>query len=540
MENQQFTMQTPEYIAKFYGGDKQKILQALQSGALGKYAKPPFDQTLAAAAAGFIDQVRAAAQTEQAPQQTVFQQLFAPPAPQQAPMGAPAGLGATPQAAAMPPQEMGPPPQGMPPQEMAPPQEMPAMADGGMVPPYATGGLSDLPVPDAMFDEPNNGGYAGGGIIAFSGGGSTPTNYGAFIEQKALAMFPNLQITGRARTAERNAEVGGVPDSYHKIDAARDIKVPPGMTKAEFITQLKGGFGAEYDILPSGGNSVHIEPGPTLGRKVRSGQAAPATAGKELVADAQGDNTVYGLPTNLSGNIDLIKSLMPKRSEEDLEYSEELKKKLSPEERAQSKKDAALKGIAQWAKRLGESKSPTLLGGLGETLGAGAVDMAESLEADEKRIRELHRERAQIANLSRKEEMDAIAMGVDLNKTAATLDQGIKTLEADKVYKDALLTIERAKVSNQLEQILAESKSKENTKERFIETYYKVLIDQGHSETYARQVAYKSAEIELARIAQKYGPKTDDDSQAPAFQKQLDQKKGTGPKVINVGTITTQ
>jgi hypothetical protein len=37
------------------------------------------------------------------------------------------------------------------------------MAEGGMVPPYASGGgLSDLPVPDTMFDEPTNGGFDDG------------------------------------------------------------------------------------------------------------------------------------------------------------------------------------------------------------------------------------------------------------------------------------------------------------------------------------------------------------------------------------------
>jgi hypothetical protein len=49
------------------------------------------------------------------------------------------------------------------------------MAEGGMVPTYASGGgLSDLPVPDTMFDEPTNGGfddgYAGGGLVAFAAG----------------------------------------------------------------------------------------------------------------------------------------------------------------------------------------------------------------------------------------------------------------------------------------------------------------------------------------------------------------------------------
>jgi hypothetical protein len=49
------------------------------------------------------------------------------------------------------------------------------MAEGGMVPPYMSGGgLSDMPLPDGMFDESSNGGfndgYAGGGIVAFRTG----------------------------------------------------------------------------------------------------------------------------------------------------------------------------------------------------------------------------------------------------------------------------------------------------------------------------------------------------------------------------------
>jgi hypothetical protein len=54
-----------------------------------------------------------------------------------------------------------------------PQQEAPmGMAEGGMVPPYASGGgLSDVPIPSGMFDEPDNGSYANGGIVAFGPGG---------------------------------------------------------------------------------------------------------------------------------------------------------------------------------------------------------------------------------------------------------------------------------------------------------------------------------------------------------------------------------
>lgn len=161
METKPYNLQSPEQIAKDYGGNKQKIAEAMQMGIL--------DATAGTMAGMFIDRMRSAAQQEAVPRQTIAQQVMAPQP--QMPMGAPAGLGATPQAAAMPPMGAAP-PMGMP----APQGEMPMMAEGGMVPPYASGGgLSDMPLPDGMFDEPSNGGfgdgYAGGGIIAFAESG---------------------------------------------------------------------------------------------------------------------------------------------------------------------------------------------------------------------------------------------------------------------------------------------------------------------------------------------------------------------------------
>lgn len=149
-------------IIEAYGGNKQKIAQAAFIGALGP------NGPVKALAAGFgIDRIRAAAPREQMPQQTVAQQVFpflqnATPPQGGMPPGAPpapAGLGATPQAMAMAPSA---PPMG---------GGAPAvgMADGGMVGPYG-GGLSDLPVPDTMFDEPSTGGYADGGLVAFARG----------------------------------------------------------------------------------------------------------------------------------------------------------------------------------------------------------------------------------------------------------------------------------------------------------------------------------------------------------------------------------
>jgi len=119
-----YELQSPKDIAMEYGGNKQKIAQAAQMGLV--------DPTSAVLAGMFIDKMRMAQQEEMAPQSTVAQDV----------MAAPAGLGATPQAA------------------MAPqmPQQMPTEA-----------GVAALPVPDEMVPDE----YAGGGIVAFSNGGAT-------------------------------------------------------------------------------------------------------------------------------------------------------------------------------------------------------------------------------------------------------------------------------------------------------------------------------------------------------------------------------
>ena len=153
-----FSIQAPENIAKEYAGNKQKIAQAAQMGIV--------DPTAAVLAGMFIDRMRSAQVMEAGQSPTVAQQVLGGQPPQSAPPPPQQGIGVPPQGMPMPPQGMGAPPQQMP---MAPPpQDMP------MAPPpqgMAAGGLTTLPVPDAMFDEPENGSYAGGGMVAFADGG---------------------------------------------------------------------------------------------------------------------------------------------------------------------------------------------------------------------------------------------------------------------------------------------------------------------------------------------------------------------------------
>lgn len=107
-------MMSPEKVAAEYGGNKQKIAQAVQMGLI--------QPTVAVMAGMFIDRMRGAAMQEQAPQSTVAQDTMAPA------QAAPAGLGAISQA----------------------PMER---------------GLEALPTPNL-----DNAEYAGGGIVAFARG----------------------------------------------------------------------------------------------------------------------------------------------------------------------------------------------------------------------------------------------------------------------------------------------------------------------------------------------------------------------------------
>lgn len=430
-----FTLQSPEQIAKEYGGNKQKIAEAMQMGIV--------DPTAGTIAGMFIDRMRAAAQAEQAPQQTVAQQVFAPPAPptggigmpapqgappQGAPPAPPAGLGGTPEAAQMqaPMPDMGAPQMPMP--EMPAPQmpapEMPqeeapmgmkgggkvhghfnasdkgsnyganislddlisfslegsgrrvfdpdvikaalrrrkggtelsaehtlrggsdygiekpflggrlgihAGASRGFIPDsvrasynrsFAEGGLTSLPIPDTMFDEPNNGSYANGGIVAFAGGG-----YGSFFEDTATKAVPGLGVTSRQRSDAENTAAGGVPNSFHKTGDARDFVPPKGMSMAALHAKLKSEFGPQYDVINEG-DHIHTEPGPKNSRVVapmprETDTTTAAGRGMSLEDQIAFGNSMYaGLPREAMDRAKAValEGLDPEKIEKDRKY----------------------------------------------------------------------------------------------------------------------------------------------------------------------------------------------------------------------------
>lgn len=356
METKPYNLQSPEQIAKDYGGNKQKIAEAMQMGLL--------DPTAGTMAGMFIDRMRSAAQQEAAPQQTIAQQTFAPPAPPQMPQGmppmpqgAPAGLGATPEAAAMPPMGAAP-PMGMP----APQGEMPMMAMGGMVPPYASGGgLSDMPLPDGMFDEPSNGGfgdgYAGGGMVAFAGAGSVKA------PPKGVAAL----LAGGDEKNPKDVNGDGVVDG-------KDILVTAQKDDADLSVLQKRGM--MFGSIPSG---------------------------------------YGGFDDTLGGNLETINQEAPREVKRAQQYQAYLDKMLDPEERKKSKKEDMWLALGQIGARMAQTPGSLLQAagaGIGEAL-PGIAAAAKERRGEERAVIKDMLEQERTGN---KEVMERANIALDMLK----------------------------------------------------------------------------------------------------------------------------
>jgi len=269
-----FSLQAPERIAMEYGGNKQKIAQAVQSGLV--------DPTSGLLAGMFIDRMRAAQVQEQAPNQTVAQQVLGPQGPQGGP---PPPGGPPPQGAP----QGGPPPGGPPPppppQGGPPPQGPVGMAEGG---------LTSLPVPDYMFDEQT---FAGGGIVAFARGDQVDARAERLKALMSVVRNPNASSEDRmAARAEINKMEGmgpgrtpgpGLADALADLDAATGA--PVGGTRLD---------PAEFNRNPSPsnlfGNAEAAQRGPQMPNLSGFGDAIMAANLRETDA-ARGTDASGGM-----------------------------------------------------------------------------------------------------------------------------------------------------------------------------------------------------------------------------------------------------
>lgn len=145
----------------------------------------------------------------------------------------------------------------------------------------------------------------GGGSVPVSGGGGQSTGGGApigeAIEAAVKSAVPGAIVTSGLRTPAHNAAVGGVPNSYHLTDQARDVVPPPGMSMGQFGQQLQAALPPGTKILNEG-THLHIQP---VARNVQSASApaaqpqpgGPATFVTKVASDTSGSP----IPDSLSG-----------------------------------------------------------------------------------------------------------------------------------------------------------------------------------------------------------------------------------------------
>ena len=364
-----FSIQSPEDIAKEYAGNKQKIAQAMQMGIV--------DPTAGVLAGMFIDRMRAGQMQEQAPQMTVAQQVMGGAPPASAPPSAAGGLGAT--APAAPPMA---PPTGMPPEMgMAPP--MPEGAPMGM----AEGGLAMLPVPDAMFDEPNNGGYgdgyAGGGIVAFSDGGDVDLEAfrRAIIAQESGGRYgvPNAQGSGAMGIGQIMPDTARALAKRLGLDYRPDLLAGTDKAARQYQDALTAEATREAWQYGKGDidkAAAYYFAGPNQqgwGKKTRQYQsdirrrlgtageaAAPAPATAGLAPPTETLESM--LPAAFKAGEDYYAANMPKRTNEGLGLlTEQARAVLDPEAQKKQRTEDKWMMLAEIGFNMAASNSPFLL-----------------------------------------------------------------------------------------------------------------------------------------------------------------------------------
>lgn len=511
METKPFNLQSPESIAKEYGGNKQKIAVAAKMGLI--------DPTAAVLAGMFIDRMRAAQAAEQAPQQTIAEQTFSP-APQAAPPdmppanapmepAAPSALGATPEAAQI--------AQAMPPMPEAP-----------------QAGLDALPEPNQDFAE--------GGLVAFAEGGPAEEMARGGLIDVAKSLFPDIRITSGYR-GEGNALSKKNPRSWHKQGSpdnptAIDVAPIKGMEFEDFVKSLKRGglhileaidevknpskhaTGPHWHVAARAGGKgdgdEEISVGPRQEAKSeqeprrKSGLATIAAIRKALGRDGEDGGGIWDLMDRLGltkeasfaegGPVAANYGFNPKSVMDWIEtfrgqfgpvndpYSEEALRRLSerntPEAKAKAKKRDMWETLAEIGFGIAANPSPYFLQAVGESASKALPGAKESRQArDAQEMKDLETQ-AGIMKSRRGEEREMATVGVGASQTQANLAQQQSELQAQTASNAAKLAFEERKLAAEIDRA---------TKDRQVELQIEQLRAQNADTTQNRAAVYYKA-----------------------------------------------
>jgi hypothetical protein len=328
------------------------------------------------------------------------------------------------------------------------------MAEGGMVPPYAAGGgLSELPVPDTMFDEPSNGGfddgYAGGGMVAFAPGGST----GGMAN-----LYDDVEYW----------ESGGKQGAVSKAGARGVMQLMPGTMKdpgfgvapmrddseaenrragREYLDAMYRRYGDEATALAA----YNWGPG-NVDKWLKKGgdpKQLPAET-KKYISNILGGKANPKMPERNTSTAEgrassvedqfqnLLRRFGPTAEEQDVEGKRMARAKEmgSDEYYEKQRKDSMWETLANIGFNMASSKSPYLLQAVGEAA-AAAMPGARADKKERKALKDRALDiMGDINGLKRKENLQLFGMAVELEKEGRQQEQFEQKMNLDERQVD--------------------------------------------------------------------------------------------------------
>jgi hypothetical protein len=221
-------------------------------------------------------------------------------------------------------------------------------------------------------------------------------------------------------------------------DNAVDFRPPPNMTQSELLTKLKGEFGADFDVLPSKGRSVHVEPGPSILKGTPAAVAEQVTPAAELGSMTPLPAGGEAAPTGRAAEL----QMMLQGYGDESVYAEELsaaRKKATDEADAfktmleasfNSPEDAKASKAEMYFRLAAAFGSPTKTGGFGENLGLASREIADYAKGK--------RESAQ-SKLVTRMKLQEMRMGAAKEELGTLRDLSAEEMKDQRALKQSLI-----------------------------------------------------------------------------------------------------
>lgn len=394
-----YSVQSPEDIAKEYGGNKQKIMAAAQAGVV--------DPTAAVMAGMFIDRMRSAAQQEAAgTPTTVAQDTFAPPAPPMGGLGAMAPQGAPQMPPQMPPAQPGMPEGGIGQLDFAPAQ----MAAGGIVG-YAEGDKIENLISEILYRESRGRDFAEDGTPLTSPKGA----------RYAMQVMPDTaRDPGFGVTPAKDDS----PEEYNRVgrEYAKAMYDRYGGDERAVMVAYNAGPGVADKWLESG-KRMDVLPKETREYIAGVGQEAP----ERDIYTAEGRAASLG---DLTGFANQYLGSLPREQRDRL--AAQIEQDLDPEAREQRKKEDLYFRMAEFGFQLAGSTAPTVLGAISEAAAATMPGVKADADTRKEVVDNALTKLMTLENMDRDQAVQALDLGIKLRSQDMTVEQAERELALAK------------------------------------------------------------------------------------------------------------